>query len=487
MPAKIAYPWFFFYRIARITFLAYLLIIVSSLYFSRQAIKSSLEKNRFLNEQKRNIELNQLSRQVVLKIVPLSMAIYLVLLYLLYLSNKPLGVIFAKLQKYKDEIPFEKTLRMLYRQDEWGQIREALDKADLKLQEQVAQIKVENEKISAILESIHDDIIAIDSFETVLFYNSNFKRDFIQQKSSGELMPKIWHTFQHEEILAAFREVLKTGKTTYLKGMNFHTSTRPERFFDLTVSPLRNEQQKITGALGVFYDVTDFKLNEQMRVDFVANVSHEIRTPLTSIKGYTQILETQKQKLGPEYQLFLKKIITNTERMIALFNDLLDLSVIESKELLRSEKLLLRELLESVADNIKTIYPDKNIDLSISLDLDFIYGDRRLIEQVFSNLLDNACKYSVNDAIIQIKAQKKPDTVLLVVKDHGSGISKEHLNRIFERFYRIDASRESRRGTGLGLSIVKHIISKHGGKIWAESEANEGSSFFIELPLEKIF
>jgi two-component system, OmpR family, phosphate regulon sensor histidine kinase PhoR len=486
MPAKFAYPWFFFYRMARLTFLVYLVIILSALYFSRQTIAHTLSKNNSLTAQEQKSELNQESQQLILKIVPISFGMYLVLLYMFYLANKPLGVILAKLQKYQDEIPFEKTLRMLYKKDEWAQIREALNKADKKLQDQVALIKVENEKIGAILESIHDDIIAIDNFETVLFYNTNFKRDFIKLKSSGELMPKIWHTFEDEAVLKAFREVLKTGQTTQLKSNNFKMSSHPERFFDLTISPLKAEDGKISGALGVFYDVTEFKLTEQMRVDFVANVSHEIRTPLTSIKGYTQILQTQKQNLEPEYQLFLEKIIINTERMITLFNDLLNLSVIESKETLRIEKLPIRELLDSVAQNIKTIYSNKKININLDLDLEFINGDQRLMEQVFSNLLDNACKYSGREASIRIFSIEQQGKALISISDNGPGISREHLNRIFERFYRIESSRESMRGTGLGLSIVKHIISKHGGRIWAESEGHQGSSFLIELPLEKI-
>jgi two-component system phosphate regulon sensor histidine kinase PhoR len=220
-----------------------------------------------------------------------------------------------------------------------------------------------------------------------------------------------------------------------------------------------------------------------MRVDFVANVSNEIRTPLTSIKGYTQLLESQKAKIDPELHLFMDKIISNTERMISLFNDLLNLSVIESKDIMKVEELELKELIQTVASNIKTNYPAKKIDINFDIQLQKLSADNRLIEQVISNLIDNACKYSGEKLTVTIATYAKGSQGYISVGDDGPGISKEHIQRIFERFYRVDSSREASRGTGLGLSIVKHIIAKHGGKIWAESEGEKGTKFIIELPL----
>src|SRR5690606_19800055 len=146
--------------------------------------------------------------------------------------------------------PFDKTLNLLYKKDEWAQVEEALSKADKRLQDQMLQVKSENEKIGAILESIYDDIIAIDSFETVLFYNSNFKRNFIQGKSQGDLIHKIWHTLKDESVVGAFREVLKTGRPVALKGINKVSPREPDRFFDLTITPLGSGKEgKISGAL----------------------------------------------------------------------------------------------------------------------------------------------------------------------------------------------------------------------------------------------
>lgn len=428
--------------------------------------------------------MDRFDRVLFLRIVPFAIASYLLFVYLFYLSTKPLGIILSKVEKFKDDIPFNKNLQLLYERNEWSEIEEALNKADQKLQRQMAEARSENEKNNAILESINDDIIAIDKYESVLFYNTKFKNDFLQTNENTQIKAKLWHTFNDEVVLGAFRNVLQSGTPSSLRTMNFPYSHRPERFFDLTITPLKSSDGAVQGALGVFYDVTEFKLSEQMRVDFVANVSHEIRTPLTSVKGYTQLLQAQSGKIDQSLHIFLDKIVGNTERMISLFNDLLNLSVIESRYLQTMEPLDLPSMVETVASNIKTNYPHKTVEVNADLQVETITGDMRLMEQVLTNLVDNACKYSDSDNIdIKIASFQKDSKALITITDNGPGISKEHIQRIFERFYRVDSSREVSRGTGLGLSIVKHIIAKHKGRIWAESEG-KGTTFIIELPLE---
>jgi two-component system phosphate regulon sensor histidine kinase PhoR len=428
--------------------------------------------------------MDRFDRVLFLRIVPFALISYFVFIFLFYRSTKPLGIILSKVEKFKDDIPFNKSLELLYERDEWGSIEEALNKADLRLQKQILEVQIENEKNTAILESINDDIIAVDRYESILFYNSKFRKDFMARRDGQEINKKVWHLFD-DEVLNAFRTVLTTGQPQSLKGISFPQSNNPGRIFDLTITPLNSPERTVNGALGVFYDVTEFKLAEQMRVDFVANVSHEIRTPLTSIKGFTQILQGQSTKVDATLHPFLEKIVANTERMISLFNDLLNLSVIESRNYLRPEEFPLPEIVEGIEGNIKASYPDKKIEFESDIQLEYIKGDFRLIEQVILNLCDNACKYSGDAVKITVSSYQKDENAVLEIKDNGPGIAKEHLSRIFERFYRIDASRESLRGTGLGLAIVKQIVSKHKGKIWAESEgAGKGTKFVIELPLE---
>ncbi len=427
--------------------------------------------------------MNRYDRVIFLRIVPFALLSYIAFLIFFYQATKPLGGILNKVEQFKIDIPFNKNLQLLYKKDEWSRIHEALNEADHQLKTQITNVRNENEKIAAILESIYDDIIAVDPYETVLFYNTNFKNNFMIEKSYKQIMPKLFHTLSDEPVLNAFRSVLRNGETVSLKGLTFLSSRNPDRYFDLTITSLKNAEGKISGALGVFYDVTEFKKTEQMRVDFVANVSHEIRTPLTSIKGYTQLLDSQKAKVDPELHIFLEKIITNTERMISLFNDLLSLSVIESQNIMKFEEFDLKELIYTIAGNIRTNYPNKKINITKDIQLTSITGDVRLMEQVVSNLVDNACKYSGENIAIKISTYSQDQKGYIAVTDDGPGIPKEHIQRIFERFYRVDSSRETSRGTGLGLSIVKHIITKHGGRIWAESEEDHGTKFVIELPL----
>ena len=428
-------------------------------------------------------DMNRFDRIIFLRIVPFAFLSLIIYLLLFYHATKPLGEILKKVKRFKIDIPFSKNLQLLYKKDEWSLINEALNEADHQLKTQFINVQNENEKIAAILESISDNIIAIDPYETVLFYNSKFKRNFMKEKTTHEIMPKLWHTLSDKNVLTAFRSVLNNGETQSLKSLSFSSSQIPDRFFDLAITSLRNTEGKISGALGVLYDITEFKLTEQMRVNFVANVSHEIRTPLTSIKGYTQLLEAQKAKFDPELHIFLEKIVSNTERMISLFNDLLSLSVIESKNIIKFEELDLNELIHTVGSNIKTNYPLKKISINYDIKLSALRGDARLMEQVLSNLIDNACKYSGQSISINISTFSENNKGYIAVADNGPGISKEHIQRIFERFYRVDSSRETSRGTGLGLSIVQHIIGKHGGRIWAESVEEDGSNFVIELPL----
>lgn len=454
MKSRSSYPWFFFLRTIQLS-----LFILFPVLVAVAIIDDS----------------------VFLRILPLALIGQVIFIFLFYRTTRPLGTILSKVQKFRGDSPLDQDIRLLYQKDEWSKIETALNDADSKLQDQIIQSKVENEKTGAILESIYDAIVAIDPFETLLFSNTNFRKNFIADKESG-IIPKLWHVFSHEEILDTFRNVLGNGLPKTQKAL-----AHKNRYYDLTVTPLRGIDGKVIGALGVFHDVTDFKLTEQMRVDFVANVSHEIRTPLTSIKGYSQVLVANKSKFPEEFESFLTKIVANTERMIALFNDLLNLSVIESKELTSQEDVDLSSTMGVITPNIKTNYPEKKIQFVKDFEVPTVFGDPRLIEMVLTNLIDNACKYSGDEIQITVSSRESAGKTILTVKDNGPGIPKEHLARIFERFYRVDSSREAKRGTGLGLSIVKHIIMKHDGRIWAESEGpGKGTTFVVELPSKQV-
>ncbi|MFY7992889.1 MAG: sensor histidine kinase [Bacteriovoracaceae bacterium] len=458
------YPWFHFIKVARLSAILFFGTIALSIYFVYQAFPKMI---------------TQIDHLIIWNVIPSCVLAYSLFLFFYYQITKKMGNIIYQIESFKQDIPYGENLKLIYKQDEWGHIDGALKQLINRIETQSSLFKDDNEKFTAILESINDHIIAVDPFETILFYNSKFKAKFIDTRLRTEITSKLWHYIDNEEILAAFRKVMRSGETVVLRDLNFSKSSH--RFYNLTISPIRKADKQISGVLGVFYDMTEMKKTEQMRVDFVANVSHEIRTPLTSIKGFTQVLSGQKSKIDPELHAFLEKILFNTERMISLFNDLLNLSVIESQNRFVFDSIELSQLIESVSDSIKANYVSKNPQFILDLEVERILGNEKMIEQVITNLLDNACKYS-DHPVIKVETFNNNQKSFIRVSDNGPGISEQHLERIFERFYRVDASRESQRGTGLGLSIVKHVVTKHNGKIWATSTEKEGTVFTIELP-----
>jgi len=249
------------------------------------------------------------------------------------------------------------------------------------------------------------------------------------------------------------------------------------------------KSDKGRGAIAVFHDITRLKELEKIRQDFVANVSHELRTPLTTIKGYAETLLDGALKEEVAFQ-FVQVIKRHSDRLAKIVEDLLALSKIESRELqLKMESFHLAELIHDVIDVLKETAGRKKISISQQEvpPLLTVEADRNSLEQVLTNLLDNAIKYGREEGRITISAREIDEKEIQVsVQDDGMGIPREDLPRIFERFYRVDKGRsQDLGGTGLGLSIVKHIIQAHGGRVWAESQLRKGATFYFTLPKRK--
>lgn len=237
-------------------------------------------------------------------------------------------------------------------------------------------------------------------------------------------------------------------------------------------------------VLHLLYDISMLKKIENIKKDFVANVSHELRTPLTAIKGY---IETLEEEITPEHFRYVETIKKNTERIIHIVDDLLTLMSLEdvSSKLIVSE-VSLCELINQIIPTFKQRLEEKKLKFELKCDNNFptILADSFRLEQIFVNLIDNAIKYSDKGTIRIELTQEDEDTVKIVVSDEGIGIPKEHLDRIFERFYTVDKSHSRKQGgTGLGLSIVKHIILLHDGNIQVQSEEGKGTKFIIHLPI----
>lgn len=262
----------------------------------------------------------------------------------------------------------------------------------------------------------------------------------------------------------------------------------PPRALEVNAASVLDREGHPQGAILVFHDLTRLRQLENTRREFVANVSHELRTPLSLIKGFAETL-LGGAKDNPEVATrFLQKIERHANRLTNLIEDLLTISRLESGQVtLRLSTVELREFAGRIADDIqgRTLEKGVTIENEIPADLKARVDIDRL-QQVFFNLLDNALKYGRTGGRIIMGGRDSPhNRVQLYVSDNGPGIPPEALERVFERFYRIDKARSRETGgTGLGLSIVKHIVQSHGGEVWVESELGRGASFFFTLPKE---
>ena len=237
--------------------------------------------------------------------------------------------------------------------------------------------------------------------------------------------------------------------------------------------------------IGFFHDVTEEKRVEAIKRDFVANVSHELRTPLASIKGYAETLLDGALEDKATLKNFLTIIDRHANRMTALIEDLLTLSMLESHQMPMSfESLDIKGLINSVIQGFEKQAKDKDIELimNIGIEIPKITADKDRLEQVIVNLVDNAVKYT-NKGTVRVLAEKSDDMLQVNVEDTGIGIPEKDIPRIFERFYRVDKGRSRELGgTGLGLAIVKHIIQGHNGKIWVKSQPGKGTTFSFTIP-----
>jgi len=258
-----------------------------------------------------------------------------------------------------------------------------------------------------------------------------------------------------------------------------------ERWLQVNAAVISNSAGEREGTILVFHDLTRLKQLERTRQEFVANVSHELRTPLSLIKGYVETLLDGARNNPEVAERFLKIIERNTQRLDLLIQDLLTISALESERIkLNLQPVELQPLVEKIFSDLKPHAENKNVELVSQLPELTGTADVNRLEQVLANLVDNAIKYGRAQGHVTVGGKKLDDGKLeIFVQDDGPGIPAESLDRVFERFYRVDKARSrDQGGTGLGLSIVKHIVQAHGGEVWVKSELGKGATFFFTLP-----
>jgi two-component system phosphate regulon sensor histidine kinase PhoR len=283
-------------------------------------------------------------------------------------------------------------------------------------------------------------------------------------------------------IYGAFLDGLKGIERS---GIKVETHGPERQVFDLRVVPIGSVNGSgADGALGVFFDITRTERLELVRQEFLSNVSHELRTPLTSIIAFVETLESGATDDTESCQRFLSIIRKNASRMQGLIDDILELTAIEGGNVqLRIAPVELHEVVDDISATLAASAAAQNVMLENRVDPEvMVYADARRLEQMLTNLIDNAIKFSREHGTVVISHESGARDRILV-QDNGDGIPAQHLERVFERFYRVDRARSrDLGGTGLGLAIVKHIALLHGGEVTVTSELGKGSTFTIHLP-----
>ncbi|KYG61498.1 PAS domain-containing sensor histidine kinase [Bdellovibrio bacteriovorus] len=376
-------------------------------------------------------------------------------------------------------------------EDELGDVSEldvALNHIHRKMKKRKSQYLQAQEESQAFMSAVAEGLISVSMDEKILYFNSQFAAQFLTSDQLQVPVLRLSEAIRSSDVLEGFSRAINDGKGNRFTVRLATLVDNAPRYFAVSVNPIRNAKTKeIYGVVGIFHDITDLKKVEQVRIDFVGNASHELRTPLTSIKGYVETLK-EDVKTGHMDQAgkFLDIVSRNIDRLMDLVNDLLSLSTLESHPELRMEMIHPLQISEHIVSEMAVLAAEKNIAIRVIGEVPPFMADAGKVEQVLRNLVSNAIKFIPAGKTVQIRWESDgPKAVLLKVIDNGQGIPEEHLDRLFERFYRIDKGRtRDAGGTGLGLAIVKHIMQSHGGSVAVKSKLEQGSEFICTFPIK---
>lgn len=336
------------------------------------------------------------------------------------------------------------------------------------------QSQEERRGYETVFSGLKEAIVTVDQDLRIISFNSCFMSFF-------KWAPVKEHANYYLHDVVRDPQIIKTFKKTFQQGA---IQKNEIDMYQLFVTPLPSRIENESWCLGVFYDLSEVRKTEKIRIDFVANASHEMRTPLTVLKGYSEILskKLKEKSLQQEYDL-LQPILQSSDQMSDLMDELLNLSKVDVTSSLQKVQLSTEAITNEVMNEVGNllVMNDKKIVVSIQAKEVFAHADS--VKQILRNLLVNAIKYSGDAKEISIVWAPFVAGTSLRVKDNGPGISKDHQDRIFERFYRVDKGRSrDQGGFGLGLALVKHHMLNHQGQVRLVSDLGQGSEFICEFP-----
>jgi two-component system phosphate regulon sensor histidine kinase PhoR len=421
-------------------------------------------------------------KSTLLTVIVVSVAIILVAVYFSNYITKPLDELTEAARKIaKGNLQVKIYTRQ---NDQIGLLADAFNSMAEKLKYNMAVLYARNNELEAILYSMNNGVVAIDEDNKIIFCNQEFKTLVERDEDDITGLP-IYHIMRNQMLYDVIDKVKETEDSVSKEGNIYREE---ECIMRVSGTPLYEEKEnKTVGVLVSFEDVTQIRKLEHMRSEFVSNVSHEFKTPLTSIRGFVDTLKNGAIHDEKFALKFLDIIDIETERLYNLIQDILLLSEIENNNDYNVKENDVKEIVGDVITLLNSKVK-KNVELRYEPDTyirPYICNADRM-KQLMINLVDNAIKYTENGNIT-VKCFSDGNFLYLSVQDTGKGIEKEALERIFERFYRVDKSRSSKTGgTGLGLSIVKHIVEMYNGDIEVESEVFVGTKFLVKLPYQTV-
>lgn len=368
--------------------------------------------------------------------------------------------------------------------NELGQLLQNFNLMTDKLQQQIEQVSVENQRLETILNNMSEGVLLVNGVSEITYSNpAAITMLNLPDMSIGRALIEINRI---PELQALLSEAEQTGSVAFAE---IRLANLQESEAEVTIVPVEAKSEYVI----VIHDVSHVRQLERIRADFVANVSHEIRTPLTTIQGYAETLLNSDSKKNKKRKDFIVKILNHSTRLSRLVSDLLELARLESGDVeLTVEPCSLSTFYEQIMEVFEPVLEESGLVLKWDIpdDLPQVNIDHQLFMQVFVNLVDNAIKYTPDGGEIEISAEinttntETADELVVHIKDTGIGIPLESQSRVFERFYRVDKGRARKMGgTGLGLAITKHILLCHNGQIWLESELGQGTVFHFALPV----
>lgn len=355
-------------------------------------------------------------------------------------------------------------------------VREITAQKDI-IAKHLEQIKIERDTIGLILENMREGLLILDSEKNILVINKK-ATEFLSSNLNSSM------GLNDKNILYVTREekLIDSIENSY-KGKSYSDSIEVgDKIIKYYVNPVYIGDE-ISGSIVLLIDETKRQRLEKIREEFSANVSHELKTPLTSICGFAELLKNDMVAVDDQKEI-ISSIYSESNRLLDLIDEIIRISSLESSVTVKKEDVNLREIADELAYQFRDKAEKKNVRIIVNGN-EKLMANNTMMWELLSNLLDNAIKYNKEDGSVKIDMSRDTDNVILSVEDTGIGIDNKDLDRVFERFYRVDKSRSKKSGgTGLGLSIVKHIIKNHDGNLKVESELGKGTKITAYLPID---